>query len=70
MFWTLLCDVSVPDRFSLSVTLVGVSPRESFHDSASDLTLTSFTVKLRRLPSFMVLVPLRRCVGKQTPAAP
>ena len=38
----------------LSVLHVGMSPRESFHDAASGLPP----------------VPLRRCVGKQTPSAP
>ena len=53
-----------------SVLLVGLSPRESLHDAASDLILTCFTVNLQCFHSFMFLVPWRRCVGKQTPAAP
>ena len=44
-------------------------PRGNFHDAALDLTLSCFTVNLQCLHSFMVLVPSRRCVGKQTPAA-
>ena len=35
-----------------------------------NLLLTWFIVKLRCFPSFMVLVPWRRRVGKQTPTAP